>query len=199
MLLFVSPPLFPSLGNGFLLKMVLFHILFYRVAFSSCLESIRLPLYPPFPFVFRCRPRPQERTALEKDPLEFVISIESVGDNISEWDVTLMGPSDSPYVGGKFVLRMTFPKQYPFQAPQLTFQTKVYHPSVQSASGQVCQAVLGTWGPTLTASHCLQTVYSMLQAPTPDNPLEDDIAQQLQEKPKEFERTARKWTKDYAK
>jgi ubiquitin-protein ligase len=62
----------------------------------------------------------------------------------------------------------------------------------------VCDAVLGTWGPTLNATHCLATVYSLLQQPTPDHPLEDDIAQQLATKPKEFFKSAAKYTKDHA-
>jgi ubiquitin-protein ligase len=43
------------------------------------------------------------------------------------------------------------------------------------------------------------TVYSLLQTPSPDHPLEEEIAQQLANKPKEFEKTAKKYTKDFAK
>ena len=93
------------------------------------------------------------------------------------WDVTMKGPDNTPYAGGKFVLRLTFPTQYPFKPPTLTFQTTVYHASVQTANGEVCVAVLGTWGPTWTAEHCLATVYSLLQDPNPDHPLEHEIAQ----------------------
>ena len=59
--------------------------------------------------------------------------------------------------------------------------------------------MLGTWGPTLTAEHCLATVYSLLQDPNPDHPLEQEIAQMLANKPKEFEKMAKKYTKEYAK
>ena len=115
------------------------------------------------------------------------------------WDVTMKRPDNTPYAGGTFVLRLTFPTQYPFKPPTLTFQTTVYHPSVQTATGEVCGAVLGTWGPTLTAEHCLATVYSLLQDPNPDHPLEQEIAQMLANKPKEFEKMAKKYTKEYAK
>jgi ubiquitin-protein ligase len=141
----------------------------------------------------------QERSKLEKEPLEFIISIEQVGDDMYKWDCTLAGPPTSPYAGGKFVLRLEFPAQYPFKAPLLKFVTPVYHPSVQTATGEVCQAVLGNWGPTLNAQHCLVTVYSMLQDPQVDHPLEEEIAQQLSKKPKEFEKTAKKYTKEHAK
>ena len=108
-------------------------------------------------------------------------------------------PADSPYAGGLFVLKLEFPAQYPFKPPKLKFLTKVYHPSVQLESGDVCQDVVGQWGPTLNAKHCLSVIYSMLQSPESDHPLEEDIAQQLRDKPKEFEKTAKKYTKDYAK
>ena len=126
-------------------------------------------------------------------------SIELVNEDLFCWHVTLIGPEETPYQGGKFVLALQFPAQYPFKPPKLNFVTTVYHPSVQTASGEVCGAVLGQWGPTLTAQHCLEVVYSLLTDPTPENPLEDEIAQLLINKPKEFEKNAKKYTKDYAK
>jgi ubiquitin-protein ligase len=89
--------------------------------------------------------------------------------------------------------------QYPFKPPKLMFETKVYHPSVMQSTGEICGAVLGQWGPTLNAEHCLLTIYSLLQDPQPDHPLEEDIAQQLAQKPKEFEKQAKKFTAEYAK
>jgi len=141
----------------------------------------------------------QERAKLEKEPLGYVTSIESVGDDLFKWDVKMTGPSDSPYAGGTFRLRLEFPSQYPFKPPKLMFTNKVYHPSVMTETGEICGAVLGNWGPTLNAEHCIITVYSMLQDPQPDHPLEEEIAQQLAKKPKEFEKMAKKYTKEYAK
>jgi ubiquitin-protein ligase len=136
---------------------------------------------------------------LEKEPLEFCPDITLVGDDIFVWDCKLIGPANSPYAGGIFSVRLEFPVQYPFKAPKLKFITKVYHPSVQLESGEVCQDVVGQWGPTLNAAHCLTVVYTMFQAPESDHPLEESIATQLREKPKEFEKMAKKYTKDYAK
>jgi ubiquitin-protein ligase len=78
------------------------------------------------------------------------------------------------------------------------FITPVYHPSILRSTGEVCDAVFGTWGPTLNVVHCLATIYSLLQSPNADHPLEDDIAQQLATKPKEFSKAATKYTKEHA-
>jgi ubiquitin-conjugating enzyme E2 D len=140
----------------------------------------------------------QERAMLEKEPLEYCRSITLVGDDIFNWECEIVGPAGSPYAGGIFVLKIEFPTQYPFKSPKLKFETKVYHPSVQTASGDICQDVVGNWGPTLNAKHCLQVVYSMLQSPESDHPLEEKIAKQIRENPKEFEKEAKKYTKQYA-
>lgn len=135
---------------------------------------------------------------MEKDGPEYIDSIHLFNDDLFTWDVTIIGPDDTPYAGGKFVLRLTFPAQYPFRAPTLVFRTTVYHPSVQTSTGEVCAAILGNWGPTMTVSNVLQIVYSLLQDPSPDHPLEQEIAQLLANKPKEFEKNAKKYTTEYA-
>mmetsp|Transcript_126514 Transcript_126514/g.178567 ORF Transcript_126514/g.178567 Transcript_126514/m.178567 type:complete len:144 (-) Transcript_126514:12-443(-) len=132
----------------------------------------------------------KERKMLEKDPLEYVPSIVMVNDDVFNWNCHIVGPADSPYQGGIFVLHLEFPATYPFKAPKLKFLTKVYHPSVQLETGEVCADVVGNWGPTLNAKHCLQVMYSMLQSPESDHPLEESIATQLREKPNEFVKMA---------
>lgn len=136
---------------------------------------------------------------LEKKPLECIEEIIMVNEDIFMWDCTIKGPADSPYAGGKFVLRIEFPPQYPFKAPTLRFKTKIYHPSVKLDTGDVCGDVVGAWGPTLNAMHCLTVIYSMMKSPEADHPLEETVAQQLRDKPKEFEKTAKKYTKEHAK
>lgn len=141
----------------------------------------------------------KERAMIEKTPFDFVKEINTVGEDIFKWDCSILGPDHSPYSGGTFVLRIEFPAQYPFKAPTLKFMTKIYHPSIKLDTGDVCTDVVGQWGPTLNAKHCIQVIYSMMKSPESDHPLEELIAQQLREKPKEFEKAAKKYTKDHAK
>lgn len=142
----------------------------------------------------------QERSSLEKDPLEFC-TVELVNDaDIHNWRVKMTGPASTPYAGGIFTLALEFPTQYPFKPPKIKFLTKTYHPSVQTESGDICADVVSEgWGPTLNVRHCLKVIYSMLQNPDGDHPLEEAISKQMRESPKDFEKKAKQFTKDYAK
>ncbi len=64
----------------------------------------------------------------------------------------LQGPPDSPYAGGVFFVSIHFPPDYPFKPPKVAFQTKVYHPNVNS-QGSICLDILkDQWSPALTVS-----------------------------------------------
>ena len=41
--------------------------------------------------------------------------------NIYEWICTLNGPKNTPFEGGLFYLKITFPSDYPQRAPELMF------------------------------------------------------------------------------
>lgn len=70
-----------------------------------------------------------------------------------------MGPGESPYSGGVFFVNIHFPPDYPFKPPKVQFQTKVYHPNVNS-QGSICLDILKEqWSPALTISKVLNPVH----------------------------------------
>jgi len=120
------------------------------------------------------------------------------GDNMFQWQATIMGPGDSPYAGGVFFLSITFPPDYPFKPPKVSFTTKIYHPNI-NANGSICLDILrDQWSPALTISKVLLSICSMLTDPNPDDPLVPDIAHLYKTDRARYEATAREWTRKYA-
>ncbi|KAF7318821.1 Fecal droplet protein [Mycena chlorophos] len=120
------------------------------------------------------------------------------GDNMFQWQATIMGPGESPYAGGVFFLSISFPTDYPFKPPKVSFTTKIYHPNI-NANGSICLDILrDQWSPALTISKVLLSICSMLTDPNPDDPLVPDIAHLYKTDRTRYEATAREWTRKYA-
>merc|ERR1712216_62397 len=120
------------------------------------------------------------------------------GDNLFEWVSTIVGPQDSPYAGGIFFLDISFPSDYPFKPPKVTFKTRIYHCNVNS-QGAICLDVLkDQWSPALTVSKVLLPICSLLTDPNPEDPLVPEIAHMYKTDRPRYEETARAWTQKYA-
>jgi ubiquitin-conjugating enzyme E2 N len=79
-------------------------------------------------------------------------------DNLRYFDVSIHGPSQSPYegvsyqtslggptidhaIGGIFKLELFLPDDYPMTPPKIRFLTKIYHPNIDKL-GRICLDVL---------------------------------------------------------
>ncbi|URE04724.1 ubiquitin-conjugating enzyme [Musa troglodytarum] len=112
----------------------------------------------------------KELKDLEKDP-PASCSAGPVAEDIFHWQATIMGPTDSPFAGGIFLVNIHFPPDYPFKPPKaghhgpmenvivkhVSFRTKVYHPNINS-NGSICLDILKEqWSPALTISKFPET------------------------------------------
>tara|TARA_B100001769_G_scaffold274121_1_gene271801 strand:- start:603 stop:1052 length:450 start_codon:yes stop_codon:yes gene_type:complete len=139
----------------------------------------------------------KELEELEHDPPSNCSAGPS-GDDIYNWDATLMGPAGSVYEGGVFQLSIIFPSNYPFKAPKIKFVTRIYHPNINSAGGICLDVLKDQWSPALTISKILLSICSLLDDPNPDDPLVPDIADQYTNNRVIYDMTAREWTAKYA-
>ncbi|XP_048234107.1 ubiquitin-conjugating enzyme E2 28-like isoform X1 [Ricinus communis] len=121
-----------------------------------------------------------------------------VAEDMFHWQATIIGPNDSPYAGGVFLVTIHFPPDYPFKPPKVAFRTKVFHPNINS-NGNICLDILKEqWSPALTISKVLLSICSLLTDPNPDDPLVPEIAHMCKTDKVKYESTARSWTQKYA-
>ena len=60
--------------------------------------------------------------ALERNAPSTNLSVSVVGDDDPRhYQATLVGPSDSSFEGGIYLLDLQFPAEYPFRAPKVKF------------------------------------------------------------------------------
>ena len=121
-----------------------------------------------------------------------------VGDDMLLWTATIHGPDDSPYKDGVFKLSIKFTKEYPFKAPSVTFETKVYHPNIND-KGQICLDILkNNWSPALTIKTLLLSICSLLTDPNADDPLNVDAANKYNDNIEDYNNIAKEYTRLYA-
>lgn len=125
-------------------------------------------------------------------------NIKPIGDTMADWEAEIMGPSDTPYEGGKFKLRINIPNLYPFSPPTVIFVTHIYHPNIDT-SGNICLDILkSSWSASLTLEKVMLSIQSLLNDPNPDDPLRGDVARQYKTDRRAYNEAAKNFTKRFA-
>lgn len=118
--------------------------------------------------------------------------------NARFFHVLVSGPSESPYEGGLFKLELFLPEEYPMAPPKVRFVTKIYHPNIDKL-GRICLDILKEkWSPALQIRTVLLSIQALLSAPNPDDPLDNQVANQWKVNEAEAIKTAKDWTAKYA-
>ena len=96
--------------------------------------------------------------------------------DLTKWRVLIEGPQGSPFAGGIFSLTVRIPSSYPNAAPDIRFETPIYHCGV-SDSGQICLDFLLSWAPTKTLPQAIEAVRLMLTSGDTSNAMRQWIAE----------------------
>ncbi|KAH3667646.1 hypothetical protein OGATHE_003169 [Ogataea polymorpha] len=136
-------------------------------------------------------------TVFLSDPVPGITAVPHE-DNLRYFNVTIDGPSGSPYEGGKFKLELFLPDDYPMLAPKVRFLTKIYHPNIDRL-GRICLDVLkANWSPALQVRTILLSIQALLSSPNPDDPLANEVAEEWKNNEQNAIKTAREWTERFA-
>lgn len=121
----------------------------------------------------------------------FASDVIEISDDIIRLAIT--GPTDTPFHGLKYTLRISFPHNYPFYPPNINFESPFpYHPNISMDKGLICLDVLkmspvGTWKANigihsamiLGIEAVIEAVTRLLAEPNVDDPLSLDIAKEF--------------------
>jgi len=98
--------------------------------------------------------------------------------NVFDWRIFFEGPQGTPYQGGVFEAKMSFPQDYPMSPPSLKIISEFFYPNVYK-DGVVCISILHApgndpfsgelpeerWLPTQTVATIMLSFQSMLSDP----------------------------------
>jgi len=98
-------------------------------------------------------------------------------ENIFKWIGTINGPQGTVYESLTYKLKLEFPNNYPFSAPNVRFTTPCFHPNVDE-QGNICLDILKEkWTALYDVRTILLSLQSLLAEPNVDSPLNSHAAQ----------------------
>ncbi|CAD8192572.1 unnamed protein product [Paramecium octaurelia] len=119
--------------------------------------------------------------------------------NVSFWKIILLGPEQTPYEGGVYILYLQFDENYPIKPPNLRFLTPIYHCNINS-QGRICHSILDrNYTLDTTVLQIFQAIFGLLMTPEPDDPLDTTIASEYLENLQQYQNKAKAFTQEHAK
>ncbi|KAG8388064.1 hypothetical protein BUALT_Bualt02G0086300 [Buddleja alternifolia] len=128
-------------------------------------------------------------------------SVGSISGNIYHWHATLLGPPNSPFAGGKFILNIHFHPEHPLKPPMVRFQPNIFHPNISLSNGGISMRILRQyWVPRISMLKLLDSIRLTLIEPNLEE-AHPDVAYTTEmyknDRPM-YESTAQSWTQLYA-
>jgi peroxin-4 len=99
---------------------------------------------------------------------------------LKEWTAVIRGPPDTPFEDYLFTLAIELSSEYPLVPPTMRFVTKIFHPNVHFATGDICIDILKKeWSPAWSLQSACRAVMAILSEPVHDSPLNCDAGNML--------------------
>ncbi|GAK62332.1 qri8-e2 ubiquitin-conjugating enzyme [Moesziomyces antarcticus] len=151
-----------------------------------------------------------EYKQLSTDPNSLFPAVGPVSeDNYLEWEALVPGPDGTPFEGGVFSARLTFPASYPLEPPTMRFEPPIFHPNVY-ADGLVCISILHApgddpnmyessserWSPVQSIEKILLSVLSMLAEPNVESGANIDACKMYRDNREGYEKIIRDSVKE---
>ena len=129
--------------------------------------------------------------------------------NMYTWKVTMLGPKDTPYEGGIFTIKITFPEDYPNHGPDFKFINKIYHLNVDPINdfGHISLSSTNEWGlcgkvhdkPVFGVKQALFDIFCLFYNQGIEGAYEEEMAELYKNNRAKFDKIAKEWTEKYAK
>jgi len=120
-------------------------------------------------------------------------------DKLDLWELIVEGPVGTPYENGRFQVTVKFPPEYPLTIPEIFFNTKIFHPNIDS-HGHICLGIFteGGWHPAQSIRVLLKHIQKLLANSNFDDFIYPEAAFLFKEDRVKFRQKAVEWTKTYA-
>jgi len=128
----------------------------------------------------------RQLAALAEEKMEGVHLIQNAEDPL-DIEAVIEGPTQTPYQGGVYRVKICLGEGFPAQPPRAFFLTKIFHPNI-AASGDVCVNTLKRdWDPAAwSIGHILQVIRCLLIVPFPESALNEEAGRLFMESYSEY-------------
>lgn len=125
-------------------------------------------------------------------------------DNLHTWQILIIGPAGTLHENAIYKAVLKFPKTYPDDPPEFTFQSEMFHPNINT-NGIVCISILHKgddvygyedrnerWLPVRSPDSIIMSIILLLNDPNCESPANIDAARLYVENRKEYNKIVKK-------
>eukprot|EP00917_Polyrhabdina_sp_WS-2016_P000236 GHVP01000459.1.p1 GENE.GHVP01000459.1~~GHVP01000459.1.p1 ORF type:complete len:165 (+),score=34.91 GHVP01000459.1:50-496(+) len=139
---------------------------------------------------WRARRRVKKESQRLKNHLDFFWA-KPVSSGLRNWKGYITSQDDSPYRGKQLILDIKLPWNYPFAAPEVKFETPIWHPNVDSSTGKISTEIIyKNWSPAYTIKELLLEILLLLSEPEPECFIDLEVADMYNNRNDEFKKKA---------